>query len=92
MTTNNFASKYKEIGGFIKYVKDKDNFGLTADQARYIYKNIEQKGIFNENTIKQEIEEDRLHKNDIDNVEEVSPSNSIINNDFNRENVITSQM
>ena len=50
----------------------KKNTSLTTDQARYIYKKIEQKGIANVDTIEQEIEEDRLNKNDIDNEEEVN--------------------
>ena len=74
-----------KIGGPVKYVKGKENICLTADQARYIYKKVEQKGIVNKDTIKQGIEEDRLNKNDIDNEEEVNPFHNIIINDFDRE-------
>ena len=74
----------------VKYVKDEENICLTTDQARYIYKKVEQKGMVNVDTIEQEIEEDRLNKND--NEGEVNPYRNIIRNDFNKENVIASQM
>ena len=79
-----------KTGGLVIYIRDKENICLTADQARYFYKKVEQKGIINVDTIKQEIEEDRLNKNDIE--EEVNPYHNIIINDFDRETVITSQM
>ena len=60
------------------------------EEARHIYKKIELEGIASIDTIKQEIEEDRLSKNNIVDEEEVNPyHNTIINN---IENVITSQM
>ena len=43
------------------------------DQARHIYKKVEQEGIVNVGTIKQEITDNRLNKDNIDNVEEVNP-------------------
>ena len=81
-----------KINGQVKYVKDEENICLTADQARYIYKKVKQKGIINVDTIKQGIEEDRLNKNDVGNEEEVNPHCNIILNEFNRENVIASKM
>ena len=62
-----------KIGGLVKFVKDKKNICLTTDQARYIYKKVEQEGMVNVDTIKQEIEEDRLNKNIIDNQKDVNP-------------------
>ena len=49
-------------------------------------------GTGNVDTIKHEIEEDKLNKNDVDNEEEVNPYCNIIINEFDRENVIVSQM
>ena len=46
----------------------------------------------NKDTIKQEIKDDRLNKKYIDNEEEVNPYSSMTINDFNKVNVITSQM
>ena len=60
-----------KIGGSVKYVKDKEIICLTTDEARYVYKKVEQKGIVNIDAIKQKIKEDRLNKNYIE--EEVNP-------------------
>ena len=68
-----------------------ENICLAADQARCIYKKVEQKGIVNVDTIKQEIEEDRLNENYIYE-EEMNPYHNMIINEFDRENVISSQM
>ena len=45
------------------------NTCLTSDQARYIYKKVEQDSIVNVETIKEEIEDDKLDR-DNDNEEE----------------------
>ena len=81
-----------KIGGLVKCVKDKENICLTIDQARYIYKKVELEGIVNVDTIKQDIEEDKFSKNNIDDEKEVNPYHNIIINNIDRENVITSQM
>ena len=49
-----------KIGRPVKCVKDKENICLTKDQARNIYKKVELEGIVNIDTIKQEIEENKL--------------------------------
>ena len=87
-----FLALKSKIGGPVKYVKDKENICLTADQARYIYKKVQQKSIVNIETIKQEIEEDRVNKDNIDSEEEVNLYYNMIINEFDRENVIASQM
>ena len=43
-------------------------------------------------TSKQEIEDDKLNKDNIDNEEEVNPYSDIIINEFDREEIITSQI
>ena len=55
-------------------------------------KKVEQEGIVNEETIKQEIENNGKNKNNIDNEEEVKPYQNISINEFDRENIIASQM
>ena len=64
---------------------------LSADQARYIYKKVEQEGIVNIGTIKKGIQDDRLDKDNIDNKEEVNPYQNIMINELDREDIITSQ-
>ena len=79
-----------KIGGLVKYIKHKENICLTKDQARHIYKKIELEGVANVDTIKQEIEEDKLSKDNIDD-DQVNPYHNIINN-LDSKNVITSHM
>ena len=35
----------------VRYVKDRENFCLTTDQAKYIYRKVEQEDIVNVETI-----------------------------------------
>ena len=79
-----------KIGGLVKYVKDKETICFTKDQAKHIYEKVELEGIVNVDTIKQEIEEDKLSKDKIDDDETNTYHNLIINNI--EKNVITSQM
>ena len=76
----------------VKYVKDKENICLTVDQAKYIYKKVKQEGIVNIEMIKQEIEDDKLNKDNIDNDEEINPYQNIVIYEYDTENIITSQM
>ena len=76
-----------KIGGLVRYVKEREGIFLTVDQAKYIYKKVEQ-----ENIVNIEIEDDRLDKDNIDNEDEVNPYQTIIIKEFDRENIITSQM
>ena len=64
-----FLSLKSNLGGPVRYVKDRENICLIADHAKYIYKKVEQDIIVNVEKIKQEIEDDRLDK-DSDNEEE----------------------
>ena len=74
-----------KIGGPVKYVKDKENIGLTMDQAGHIYKKVELEGVVNVDTIKQKIKEDKLSKDNIDEEEEVNPYHNMILNNFDKE-------
>ena len=64
---------------------------MTNNQCRHIYKKVESEGVVNVYTIKQEIEEDKLGRNNIDD-DKVNPYNEIITNNIEKENIITSQM
>ena len=79
-----------KIGGPIKYAKNKEAICLTKDQARHIYKKVESEGIGNVATMKQEIEEDKLSKDNTDN--EVNPFQNIIVNKVYKDNPYTSPM
>ena len=80
-----------KIGRLVKFAKDKETICLIKDQARHIYKNVELEGIINIDTIKQEIEEDKLGRDNIDD-DEVNPYHNILINNIDKENIITSQM
>ena len=87
-----FLPLKSKTGGLVRYVKDRENICLTAEQAMYIYKKVEQESVVNVETIKHGIEDDRLNKDNIDNEEEVNPYQNIIINEFDRKNTIASQM
>ena len=60
-----------KIGTPAKSIKDKENICLSMEQAGYIYEKVMQESIVNMNTIKQEIEEDKLSENNIDEDEDM---------------------
>ena len=64
---------------------------MTTDQARHIYKKVESESIIYVDTIKQEIDEGKLGRNNIDD-DEVTLYYEIITNNIDEENIITSQM
>ena len=59
-----FLSLKSKIGRPVGYVKDRENICLTVDQAKYIYKKVEQESIVNAETI---------NKDNTNNEEEVKP-------------------
>ena len=63
---------------------------LTKDQTRHISKKVESEDILNVGTIKQETEEDKLRKDNID--DEVNLYHNIIINNIDKEKAKTSQM
>ena len=64
---------------------------MTDDQARHIYKKVELESVVNVDTIKQEIEEDKLGRNNIDD-DVVNPYHEITTNKIDKKNIITLQM
>ena len=82
-----------EIGGPVKYIKDKETICLTKDQARNIYRKVKLEGVVNVDTIKQEIEGDKLSKDNIDDDDyEINPYHKIIVNNIDKDIIITSRM
>ena len=62
---------------------------MTTDQARHIYNKVQSESIVNIDTVKQEIEADKIGSNNID---EVNPYHEIITNKIDKENIITLQI
>ena len=80
-----------KIGGPVKYIKDREIICLTKGQARHIYTKVELEGVINVDTIKHEIEEDILGKDNINN-DKVNPYHNVLINNIDKENIIASQM
>ena len=81
----------RKIGGpvNVRYVKDKEVKSLTEDQARHICKKVESESVVNVDTIRQEIENDKLTK---EKENEVKPCQTIVVNNIDKDNIHTSQM
>ena len=82
---------HTKIGGWARYIKDREAVCLIEDQAKYIYKKVETENIVNVDTIKQEIEEDKLKRMD-DTNDKRNPYHKIITNKVEKDDIIISQM
>ena len=80
-----------KISGQARYIKDKEAVCLTEDQVKYIYKKVETENILNVDTIKHEIEEDKLENMD-DTNGEMNPYHGIITNKVEKDDIIISPM
>ena len=80
-----------KIGGQARYIRDREAVCLKEDQAKYIYKKVEPKNILNVDTIKQEIEEDKLKRMD-DTNGEINPYHKIITNKVEKDDKNISRM
>ena len=74
------------IGGPARHIKNKETVCLTNNQASYTYKKVESESIANIETIKQEIEADKLDE------DKVNPYHEIITNKIEKENIVSTQM
>ena len=75
----------------MKYAEDKETSCLTNDQARHIYKKVELEGVVNVDTFKQEIEEDKLSKDNIED-DEINQFHKVVINNIYKENIVTPQI
>ena len=81
-----------KTGGPTRYIKDKVVIFLTKDHARCIYKKVESESIINTDTIKQEIEADKLNNNYNLEEDDINPYHEIITSKVEKENTMISQM
>ena len=65
--TTSFLPIDDRTGGKVRYIQNKDTICLTENQARYGYKKIEQGSSINTETMKQEIEQEKLTETDREN-------------------------
>ena len=78
-------------GGPVRYFKNKEAKYLTKDQVRDIYKKVESDSVVKVNTIKQEIEDDKLTRDKMEE-DEINPYQKVVLNNVYRENIKTAQM
>ena len=58
--TTSFLPIDDKTGGKVSYIQNKDAMCLTENQASYVYKKVEQGNIINTETMKHEIEQEKL--------------------------------
>ena len=90
--TTTFLPLNTRKGGPARYVKDKETKCLTEDQVRHTYKKVESYSIINIDTIKQEIEDDKLTEDRNGLREDINPYQNVVLNNVCREDTKTTQM
>ena len=65
--TTSFLPIDDKTYGKVRFIQKKDAICLTENQARYVYKKVEQGSIINTETMKQEIEQKKLTERDREN-------------------------
>ena len=83
-----FKSKFS---GKARYIKDREAISLIEDQAKHIYKRVQTEDVVNVDTIKQELEPDKIDKMDDANGK-INPYHEIITNKVERDNIIVSHI
>ena len=78
----------------VRYVPDKEQRCLTEDQARHVYKQVEADKVINVETMKQEIEDDRMTGNRLNEEDtiETNPYQMVILNKVYKDNIKMEQM
>ena len=64
--TTSFLPFDDRTGGKVRYIQNKDATCLTEKQASYMYKKVERESSINTETMKQEIEQEKLAKTETD--------------------------
>ena len=78
----------------VRYIPDKEQRCLTEDQARYVYKKVEMDEVINVETIKQEIEDNKMTRNRLneEDTTKTNPYQVVILNKVYKEDIKTEQM
>ena len=78
-------------GGPVRYVKDREAICLTEEQVRHIYKKVESGSVINIDTMKQEIDNDKLTKTNAEE-EEISPYQKVVLSNVYKDKIKTVKM
>ena len=83
--TTSFLPLDSKKGGTVHYIKDRNAICLTEDQTRYIYKKVEQVSNLNTETMKQEIEQEKMTEMEPSEENEANPyQKAVLNNVYQR--------
>ena len=77
-------------GGPVKYAKDREVISLTEEQMRHIYKKVESGSQINTDTLKQEIDSDKLQAPKTE--EETNPYQKVVLSSVYKDEKNTAQM
>ena len=89
--TTQFLPLNSKKGGPVRYAKDRKAICLTEEQMRYIYKKVESGGGIGIDTMKQEIDNDKLTETRTDE-EEMNPYQKVVLNNVYKDDIKTAQM
>ena len=76
----------------VRYTPDKEQKCVTEDQARHIYKKAEADKIINIETMKQEIEDDKMTRLNEEDTTEANPYQTVILNKVHKDDIKTEQI
>ena len=81
-------------GKCVSYIPDREQRYLTEDQARHVYKKVEMDKVINVETMKQEIEYDKMTRNRLNEKDttETNPCQMVILNKVYKDDIKTEQM
>ena len=76
----------------VRYVKDRNAICLTEEQTKYVYKKVEQGKEINTETLKQEIDQEKLTEKATEVEDEINPYHKVVLNNVYKDEIKTTQM
>ena len=92
MVPTSFLPLDSKRGRTVNYIKDRNAICLTEDQTRYIYKKVEQSSHLSTETMKQEIEQEKMTEMKPSGENETNPSQRVVLNNVYKDKIKTVQM
>ena len=78
-------------GGPVRYVKDRNAICLMEEQTKYVYKKVEQDSEISTETVKQEIDQEKIDRNRDRKEDEVNPYQKVVLNNVYKDEIKTMQ-
>ena len=76
----------------VRYVKDRNAICLMEEQTKYVYKKVEQGSEINTETMRQEIDQEKLTEIEIGKEDEINPYQKVVLNNVYKDEIKTMQM